>query len=132
MPKGMFTQGVCVLLERPVSLDELESEREWLGAGASSSPQQLAAQSEMSDCVQRFIADLSPDYRTALVLHDLQGLKNREIADVLDISLSNVKIRLHRARKKLREALDAGCDFGHDERNVFVCEPKTEWEEGLP
>jgi RNA polymerase sigma-70 factor (ECF subfamily) len=114
-----------------LSLDA-ESEREWLGDGASSSPQQLAAQSEMSDCVQRFIARLPADYRTALVLHDLQGLKNREIADVLDVSLSTVKIRLHRARKKLREALDTGCDFGHDERNVFVCEPKAESEEERP
>lgn len=115
-----------------LSLDEMESEREWLGDGASSSPQQLAAQSEMSDCVQRFIARLPSDYRTALVLHDLQGLKNREIADVLDVSLSAVKIRLHRARKKLREALDTGCDYGHDERNVFVCEPKALSKEGRP
>jgi RNA polymerase sigma-70 factor (ECF subfamily) len=59
----------------------------------------------------------------------LQGLKNREIADVLDCSLSTAKIRLHRARKKLRATLDAGCDFAHDERNVFVCEPKAENEE---
>jgi RNA polymerase sigma-70 factor (ECF subfamily) len=60
----------------------------------------------------------------------LQGLKNREIADVLDCSLDTVKIRLHRARKKLREALNTGCDFDHDERNVFVCEPKAESGEG--
>ncbi len=85
---------------------------------------QVAAQSEMSDCVQGFIWRLPPAYRTVLVLHDLQGLKNREIADVLDCSLHTVKIRLHRARKKLRATLDAGCDFAHDERNVFVCEPK--------
>ncbi len=54
----------------------------------------------------------------------MQGLKNREIADVLDCSLGTVKIRLHRARNKLRAALNAGCDFAHDERNVFVCEAK--------
>jgi RNA polymerase sigma-70 factor (ECF subfamily) len=92
-------------------------------------PEQLAAQSEMSGCVQRFIQRLSPDYRAALVLGDLQGLKNREIADVLDVSLATVKIRLHRARAKLREALDAGCDLTHNERNIFVCEPKVENEE---
>ena len=64
-----------------------------------------------------------------LVLSDLQGLKNREIADALGVSLSTVKIRLHWARAKLRKALDAGCDFAHDERNVFVCEPKAGTEE---
>ena len=90
---------------------------------------QVAAQSEMSDCVQGFIGRLPATYRTVLVLHDLQGLKNREIAEVLDCSLDTVKIRLHRARKKLRASLNVGCDFAHDERNVFVCEPKAEREE---
>ena len=127
-----FRRGVTQQAKAALSLDEMESEGEWLGDGVSSSPQQLAAQSEMSDCVQRFITRLPTDYRTALVLHDLQALKNREIADVLDISLSTVKIRLHRARKKLREVLDTGCDFGHDERNVFFCEPKAPSEEGRP
>jgi len=89
-----------------------------------SSPEQLAACSEMSACVQEFVQYLPPDYRTVLVLKDLQGLKNHEIAEVLGCSLATVKIRLHRARTKLREALNAGCDFTHDERNVFVCEPK--------
>ncbi|UCE25265.1 MAG: RNA polymerase sigma factor, partial [Candidatus Zixiibacteriota bacterium] len=90
------------------------------------SPEQLATQSDMSTCVERFIQRLPSSYRAVLVLHDLQGLKNREIAEVLNCSLSTVKIRLHRARNKLREALNAGCDFTHDERNVFVCEPKAE------
>ena len=89
-----------------------------------SSPEQQAACSEMSACVQEFVQRLPPDHRVVLVLKDLQGLKNREIAAVLDCSLASVKIRLHRARTKLREALNAGCDFTHDERNAFICEPK--------
>jgi len=112
-----------------VSLDEIELEGEWVADRSSTSPEQLAAQSEMSECVQSFIHRLSPSYRAVLVLHDLQGLKNREISDVLDIPLSTVKIRLHRARNKLRESLNKGCDFNQDEQNVFVCEPKAEIEE---
>lgn len=112
-----------------VSMDEIEFEGEWVADRISTSPEKLADQSEMSECVQSFIQRLSPSYRAALVLHDLQGLKNREIADVLDIPLSTVKIRLHRARNKLRESLDKGCDFSQDERNVFVCELKVEIEE---
>jgi RNA polymerase sigma-70 factor (ECF subfamily) len=91
---------------------------------APASPEQVAARSEMSACVQAFVQRLPPDYRAVLVLKDVQGLKNREIAEVLDCSLATVKIRLHRARTKLREALNAGCNFSHDERNIFVCEPK--------
>ena len=109
-----------------VSLDETEADRVWIPDEDSSPPEQTAVQSEMSACVQRFIRELPPDYRAALILSDLQGMKNREIADVLDISLDTVKIRLHRARKKLRAALNLGCDYSHDERNVLVCEEKPE------
>jgi RNA polymerase sigma-70 factor (ECF subfamily) len=108
-----------------VPLEESTPDVEWVDE-APSSPEQLAAQSEMSECVDGFVDRLPPSYRAVLVLHDMQGLKNREIAEVLDCSLDNVKIRLHRARKKLREALNTGCDFDRDERNVFVCEPKPE------
>jgi RNA polymerase sigma-70 factor (ECF subfamily) len=117
------------LVAQAVSLDEIEFEGEWVADRISTSPEKLADQSEMSECVQSFIHRLSPSYRAVLVLHDLQGLKNREIADVLDIPLSTVKIRLHRARNKLRESLNKGCDFNQDERNVFVCDPKAENEE---
>ncbi len=78
----------------------------------------------MSVCVEGLIQRLPPPYRAVLVLHDSQDLKNREIAEVLDCSLSTVKIGLHRARNKLREILNAGCNFAHDERNVFVGEAK--------
>jgi RNA polymerase sigma-70 factor (ECF subfamily) len=124
-----FRRSATRQAKTALSLEETESEGEWIVDKAASSPEQVAAQSEMSDCVQSFIWRLPPSYRTVLVLHDLQGLKNREIADVLDCSLDTVKIRLHRARKKLRATLDVGCDFAHDERNVFVCEPKAENEE---
>ena len=124
-----FRRSATRQTKAAISLEETESDREWIVDEASSSPEQLAAQSDMSACVQGFIRDLPPSYRAVLVLHDLQGLKNREIADVLDCSLSTAKIRLHRARKKLRATLDAGCDFAHDERNVFVCEPKAENED---
>ena len=117
------------LVAQAVSLDEIEFEGEWVVDRNSTSPEKLADQSEMSECVQSFIHRLSPSYRAVLVLHDLQGLKNREIADVLDIPLSTVKIRLHRARNKLRESLNKGCDFNQDEQNIFVCEPKVENEE---
>jgi RNA polymerase sigma-70 factor (ECF subfamily) len=110
-------------------LEEAKPEGEWADESPAP-PEQQAVQSEMSACVEKFIQRLPASYRTVLVLHDLQGLKNREIAEILDISLSTVKIRLHRARNKLRESLDAGCDTTHDERNVLVCEPKPENGEG--
>lgn len=54
----------------------------------------------------------------------MHGMSGPEIAATLGLPLSTVKIRLHRARRRLRELLDAGCTFSHDERDVLVCEPK--------
>jgi DNA-directed RNA polymerase specialized sigma24 family protein len=107
-----------------VSLDEKESQGEMIGDDSSPSPDQGAARAEMSACVQNYVEDLPPLYRAVLALSESEGLKNQEIADVLGCSLDTVKIRLHRARKMLRETLNTACDFAYDERNVFVCERK--------
>lgn len=87
-------------------------------------PDQLLEQREMSDCVLRFLTGLSPTYREVMILHDLQGYTDPQIAQVLGLSLQNVKMRLHRARAGLRAALAQGCNFARDDRGVFVCEPK--------
>jgi len=107
------------------SLEDLTSERDWIADEESDSPEQATAQFEMSACVQSFVMNLPSDYRTVLVMHDMQGLKNQEIADILDCALDTVKIRLHRARKMLRESLNKGCNFTRDETNVFICEPTS-------
>ena len=44
-------------------------------------------------------------------LHTAVQKQNKEIAEILDISLDNVKIRLHRARAKLKAILNEACDF---------------------
>jgi RNA polymerase sigma-70 factor (ECF subfamily) len=95
------------------------------GDTTARSPEHQVAKSEMSDCVQGHIQQLPLSYRTVLLLHDVQGLRTRDIADVLDCSVDTVKIRIHRARNRLRESLAAGCDLDHDERNVLVCEPNA-------
>ena len=85
---------------------------------------QLVIRKEMSDCVNEFIDNLPPDYKTVIVLSELEGLTNKEIAEILGISLDNVKIRLHRARAKLKAALNAGCDFYYNDQNTLACDRK--------
>ena len=87
--------------------------------------QVLVEQREMGACIQRYILDLPSEYRTVILLHDLEGLTAPEIAAALDISLANVKVRLHRARASLKVALERGCALSCDCRGVLVCEPKT-------
>lgn len=87
--------------------------------------QQVIEQDAMSACVQDFLVALPDNYRAVLLLHDLHEMTGVQIAEVLGESLATVKIRLHRARLKLRAALGAGCEFSRDERNVLVCEPRA-------
>lgn len=81
---------------------------------------------EMGECVQRYFAELPDSYRAVILLHDVEGMTNQEIADMLYISLETAKIRLHRARKQLRNILENVCHFYIDERGVLVCEPRHE------
>ena len=85
----------------------------------------LMEQQEMSGCVQRYLAELPDTYRAAILLHDEAGMTNPEIAEMLGVSVATVKIRVHRARERLRATLNAACSFSADERGVLICEPKT-------
>lgn len=80
---------------------------------------------EMSRCVRQVIDSLPPDYRTALVLCDLEGMSAEQIAGVCNCSLATAKIRIHRARARLKEKLEHKCDFQRDEDGVFRCDRKT-------
>ena len=62
-------------------------------------------QTELRTVLTAAINDLPDDYRTAFVLHDVEGLSNPEIADTLHISLPAVKSRVHRSRLFLRQRL---------------------------
>jgi RNA polymerase sigma-70 factor (ECF subfamily) len=90
------------------------------------SPFNIIEQQEMSDCVQRYVSTLGDVYKSVLLLHDADGLTSEEIAGLLGIPVTAVKMRLHRARRRLEIALSNACAFGRDERGVLVCEPKAE------
>lgn len=60
------------------------------------------------------LAGLSPKLRAIVVLKDVYGLSHEAIADELGISVAATKVRLHRARRKLRNDLDA--EFGRTDR----------------
>jgi RNA polymerase sigma-70 factor (ECF subfamily) len=64
-----------------------------------------ALQGELREVLQRAIDGLPSDYRTALLLHDVEGLSNPDIAEALGISLPAVKSRVHRSRLFVRKQL---------------------------
>ena len=70
---------------------------------------QKAESAELRQRVRMCIDQLPPSYREVLVLRDMEGLDTESTARLLDESISNVKIRLHRARQALRTLLLKNC-----------------------
>ncbi|MGB7291710.1 MAG: sigma-70 family RNA polymerase sigma factor [Thermodesulfobacteriota bacterium] len=100
----------------------------WTGEKAPSVEQQLIRK-EMNECIRNFVEKLPENYKTVLVLSELEGLKNQEIAEILGLSLDAVKIRLHRARAKIKKELETHCNFYRDERNELACDLKSAFRE---
>jgi RNA polymerase sigma-70 factor (ECF subfamily) len=94
-----------------------------VGREPAPSVEHSARRAEMSECVQGFVLSLPETMRTPLILHDVEGLTNREIADILGSTLEAAKMRLHRARSRLRRMMDERCDLFHDESNILSCLP---------
>ncbi len=89
------------------------------------SAEQQAIRSEMSACVHDLMNQLPGNYRTVLVLSEIEGLKDAEIAEVVGATVQAVKIRLHRARARLRQILEDRCRFYHDPDNKLLCDRKV-------
>ena len=78
----------------------------------------------MSDCVRDKIELLPKSLRAVILLNDVLEISQPEIAEILGVEVGNVKVRLHRARQRLRAILESECSFAQDEQSVLVCEPK--------
>jgi RNA polymerase sigma-70 factor (ECF subfamily) len=55
--------------------------------------------------LQRAMDQLAPSHKMVVELHDIQGYKHKEIAQIMDCSIGNSKAQLHRARRRLRDLL---------------------------
>lgn len=72
------------------------------------------ANQEIADCIKVLLTNLSVEYVEALLLHDLEGLKHKEIAEELGLSVSGSKTRVRRARRQLKLSLLDCCHFEFD------------------
>ena len=95
------------------------------GNTAEPSVESLFMRRETNECIANFVDSLPENYRTVLALSDLDGLKNREIADILGLSVDVIKIRLHRARRELKKRFEAECDLYRTEANELACDMKA-------
>ena len=90
--------------------------------------EQQAIKEEMSSCIRHVVDQLPENYRTTIVLSDMEGFKDSEIADILGLTLPAAKITLHRARARLKKALSNYCVFYRNEENDLACDRKIGFE----
>jgi RNA polymerase sigma-70 factor (ECF subfamily) len=86
-------------------------------------------ESEMSACIGEYLLELPHPQHDVVALHEMAGLTHPEIASVLDISLSNSRVLLHRGRAALREILRRNCTLSFDSDGV-PCERKPPEQKG--
>ncbi len=82
-------------------------------------------QDEMNQCVRQVIDSLPDTYRAALILYDLEELSIEQTAEVCQCTIGSAKIRIHRARQRLKEALRNQCAFYRDDEGVYRCDRKS-------
>jgi RNA polymerase sigma-70 factor, ECF subfamily len=75
-------------------------------------PEQTEQQTVDSDELTRALAELPEGQRVVVILKDVYGLSCREIGDELGVEEGAVKVRLHRARKRLADLIAGGSDTG--------------------
>lgn len=73
----------------------------------SDSPLDLEIRREGKERIEEAIVTLPIDFRVPLILKDILGLSVKEVAEITDLKEATVKTRVHRARLRLRQALDA-------------------------
>ncbi len=83
-------------------------------------PEPPDATEDLSLVIAAFVAALPSPYREAIVLTELEGMSQREAAEMLGVSLTAMKSRVQRGRAKLRTMLDRCCSIELDARNRVV------------
>lgn len=95
--------------DRELSLDEFlphdETAVERQVPAWASVPLEQVLNDELSRTLKKAVLELPEKYRVVLVLRDIEGFSTDESAHILNLSPSNIKVRLHRARLFLRDKL---------------------------
>jgi RNA polymerase sigma-70 factor (ECF subfamily) len=86
------------------STEDAQGPQDWL-PDPGPSPYQSALDDETQALIENALTKVSPNYRAAVVLREVEGLSYEEIAQVLEVSLGTVKSRILRGREALREHL---------------------------
>ncbi len=118
------TNAATDRMRRTATRPSITEEDEVALPDAAGSAEQQAIRGEMSECVRGLTNELPDSYRTVLILSDVEGLKDAEVALVIGTTVEAAKIRLHRARARLRQIMQDRCRFYRDGENTLLCDRK--------
>jgi len=69
-------------------------------------PERFVENKELGELIQKALNKLPTQYKTIIILRDMEGLSTEDTAELLGMSAGAVRVRLHRARQALRKILD--------------------------
>jgi RNA polymerase sigma-70 factor (ECF subfamily) len=89
------------------SLDQMgpDGSGTWDVPDVDSSPDRAMMQDALEEPVQLALTSMTPEFRTAVLLADVEGMAYEEIAEVMKTSVGTVRSRIHRGRKQLKRFL---------------------------
>src|SRR6185295_14843246 len=112
------------------SADRTPAEDPWMSGmsevdepeAATPNPEQAAWSGELRAALERAVGAMPSRYRAVFLMREVEGLSTAETAASLDLSLEAVKVRLHRARTRLRDDLERRLGFAAHEAFSFAAE----------
>jgi RNA polymerase sigma-70 factor (ECF subfamily) len=112
--------GWLMVLARNLSIDKVRSKHHSTGSletayyvqDGETKPDRQAEQSDLMEQIEAAVQQLPETQRLVFHLRDVEGMTYREVSDILDLSLENVKVNLFRARQKLRKLLKQVESYG--------------------
>ena len=83
-------------------------------------PEREMENRELQTVLREAVEVLPDPLRTVFCLREIEGLSTEQTADLLDLTLENVRVRLHRAKRSLRQTLDTR--IGREVRRLYLFE----------
>jgi RNA polymerase sigma-70 factor (ECF subfamily) len=105
-------------LDKEICLGDLEIKKQI--PSLAPGPDEIYEKMELQRELQEIIVTLSPEFRCALVLRDIQGFTYEEIAEELECSLGTVKSRIYRARNYVKEKLLSQQEQNSQHERLYV------------
>lgn len=94
-------------------------------AAPADSAERALIRGEMNACIRNLVDELPEKDRAVLLLGAMGELRDREVAEALGVTVGTAKIRLHRARARLRRSMERRCELYRDPNNTLACDEKS-------